>query len=83
MRIITGAFAFFESSAGIAIDTAPPPLLPKPPPVYSQISTTWDGSMPTQRAMPVDASRPTLCVEPCRYSLPFCQYAIALRVSIG
>jgi len=51
IRIITGAFAFFESSAGIDIDTAPGPLLPKPPPVYSQMSTTCAGSMPTQRAI--------------------------------
>ena len=35
MRIITGAFAFFDSSAGIVHDTAPVALLPKPPPVYS------------------------------------------------
>jgi hypothetical protein len=27
--------------------------------------------------------RMTLWVEPCRNSFPFCQYAIALRVSIG
>ena len=43
MRIITGALAFFESSAGIAIEMAPGILLPKPPPVYSLISTTCFG----------------------------------------
>ena len=82
MRIITGALAFFESSAGIDIETAPPPLLPKPPPVYSQISMTSDGSMPTQRAM-LPRVCATLCVDAWMNSLPFCQYAIALRVSIG
>ena len=82
MRIITGAFAFFESSAGMAIETAPPPLLPNPPPVYSQISTTSFGSMPTHLAT-ASTVRTTLWVEQCRWSLPFCQNAIALRVSIG
>ena len=72
MRIITGALAFFDNSAGIAIDTAPAPLLPNPPPVYSQISTTSAGVMPTQRAMPATVAA-TLCVEPWRYSFPFCQ----------
>ena len=72
MRIITGAFAFFESSAGIAIDTAPGILLPKPPPVYSLMMTTLSGVRPVQRA--TDATVCTvLCVEPCRKSLPFCQ----------
>jgi hypothetical protein len=74
--------AFFERSAGIAIEIAPPPLLPKPPPVYSLTSTTSDASIPTQRATG-STVRATLCVEPYRYSLPFCQCAIALRVSIG
>ena len=50
MRIITGAFAFFESSAGIAIETAPGILLPKPPPVYSLTITTLSGVSPVQRA---------------------------------
>jgi hypothetical protein len=72
MRIITGAFALRESNAGIAIDTAPPPLLPNPPPVYSQIRTTCSGGMPTQRAMP-STVRCTLCVEAWMNSLPFCQ----------
>ena len=39
------------AAPGWRIDTAPPPLLPNPPPVYSQMSTTCDGSMPTHRAM--------------------------------
>jgi hypothetical protein len=34
MRIITGAFAFFESRAGTTVKTELEPLLPKPPPVY-------------------------------------------------
>jgi hypothetical protein len=65
MRIITGALAFLDRSAGIAIETAPPPLLPKPPPVYSHTSTTRDGSMPTHRATG-STVRTTLCVDPCR-----------------
>ena len=72
MRIITGAFAFLDSSAGMADDTAPAPLLPKPPPVYSQISTTSSGGMPTQLATPARV-KATLCVERCRNNLPFCQ----------
>jgi hypothetical protein len=44
MRIITGAPAFFESSAGIMQCTEPVARLPKPPPVYSVISTTSLGS---------------------------------------
>ena len=82
MRIITGALAFFDSSAGIAIDTAPPPLLPKPPPVYSLISTRSFGAMPHQRAT-ASTERTTLWVEQCRCSLPCCQNAMALRVSSG
>ena len=39
-------------------------------------------SMPTQRATSATVCT-VLCVEPCRYSLPFCQYAIAVRVSSG
>ena len=83
MRIITGALAFFESSAGIAIDTAPRALA----------AETAAGVLADQHDVRRRRCRPsarcrrpcaaTLCVEPCRYSLPFCQYAIALRVSIG
>src|SRR6185295_4979307 len=58
------------------------PLLPKPPPQYSLISTMFAASIPSQFASG-SMVRATLCVEPCRNSLPFCQYAIALRVSIG
>ena len=72
MRIITGAFAFFESSAGIAIEMAPGILLPKPPPVYSLMITTLSGVMPVQRATEATVCT-VLCVEPCRWSLPFCQ----------
>ncbi len=82
MRIITGAPACFESNAGIALDTAPAPLLPNPPPVYSLISTIFDASIPSHAASG-STVRETLCVDPFRNSLPFCQYAIALRVSIG
>ena len=40
MRIMTGAPVFFASSAGTATVCVPGILLPKPPPVYSLISTT-------------------------------------------
>ena len=66
----------------MTIDTAPAPLLPNPPPQYSLTSTMFDASMPSQFASG-SMVRATLCVEPWRNSLPFCQYAIALRVSIG
>ena len=82
MRIITGAPAFLDSSAGTTIEIAPAPLLPKPPPQYSLTSTMFDASMPSQLARG-SSVRATLCVEPWRYSFPFCQYAIALRDSIG
>ena len=64
MRIITGAFAFFESSAGIAVNTDDEPLLPNPPPVYSLMMTTFSRSMPTQRAT-APTVRIVLCVEQC------------------
>ena len=72
MRIITGAFAFFESSAGMTWVIEPATLLPKPPPVYSLMITTSLGSMPTQRATAATVCA-VLCVEQCMYSLPFCQ----------
>ncbi len=56
----------------MAIEMAPAPLLPKPPPQYSLTSTMSSGSMPTQRAIG-STVRMTLCVEPFRNSLPFCQ----------
>ncbi len=56
----------------MAIETAPAPLLPKPPPVYSEMSTSFDGSMPIQRATP-STVRTRLCVEQCRKHLSFCQ----------
>jgi hypothetical protein len=64
MRIMTGAFAFFESSAATAVNTEDDPLLPKPPPVYSLMITTLAGSMPTQRATALTV-RIVLCVEQC------------------
>ncbi len=82
MRIITGALAFFDSSAGITVNTELEPLLPNPPPVYSLMMTTSDGWMPTQRAT-AETVRMTLCVEQCMYNLPLRQYAIAVRVSSG
>ena len=72
IRIITGAFAFFESSAGIAMEIAPATLLPNAPPQYSLISTTLFGSIPTQRATAGTVCI-VLCVEQCRNSFPFCQ----------
>ena len=65
MRIITGALAFFASSAGMAIECAPGILLPKPPPVYSLTMTTLSSGTPTQRATGPTVCA-TLCVEPCR-----------------
>ena len=43
MRIITGAPVFFASSAGTATVCVPGILLPKPPPVYSLMTTTCVG----------------------------------------
>ena len=45
MRIITGALAFFDSSAGMMAEMPPVILLPNPPPVYSLMKTTLSGSM--------------------------------------
>ena len=64
MRIITGAFAFFDSSAATAVNTDDDPLLPNPPPVYSLMITTLAGSMPTHRATALTV-RIVLCVEQC------------------
>ena len=65
MRIITGAPIFFARSAGTATVCVPGILLPKPPPVYSLMSTTCSGRMPTHRATEATV-RTTLCVEQCR-----------------
>src|SRR5260221_12989744 len=62
---MTGAPAFFDSSAGITIETAPAPLLPNPPPQYSLIKTTFDASMPSQPASG-STVRATLWVDPER-----------------
>ena len=73
MRIITGALAFFDSSAGIAIDTAPGALAAEP--AAGVLADEHDlrrlDADPARDA--VHACCATLCVEPCRYSLPFCQ----------
>ena len=82
MRIITGRPVFFDSKAGIAIVCAPGIFPPNPPPQYSLMTTTSLCGMPTQPDT-LATVRATDCVEPCRYSLPFCQYAIAVRGSIG
>src|ERR1051325_11333691 len=75
MRIITGTpLSFFDSIAGMQVETAPPPLLPTPPPVYSLINTTCCGVMPHQRAT-LGSVCATLCVDAWMYSLPFCQAA--------
>ena len=64
MRIITGALAFLASSAGIMQITAPVARLPKPPPVYSVISTTFSPGMFIHRE--IDATVCTaLCVPVC------------------
>ena len=54
--------------------------LPNPPPQYSLTRTMFDASIASQLASG-SSVRATLWVEPWRYSLPFCQYAIALRDS--
>ena len=51
IRIITGALAFFDKSAGITRVTPPVILLPKPPPVYSLMRTTLPTSMFSHLAM--------------------------------
>ncbi len=61
---MTGAFAFFDSSAGMTVDTSPVILLPNPPPVYSLITTTSVGSMPTSWATAGTVCA-VLCVEQC------------------
>ena len=60
MRIITGAPAFLASSAGIMHCTEPVARLPKPPPVYSVMSTTSAGSSRIQRAIEA-----TVCTALC------------------
>ena len=50
MRIITGRPVFFASSAGMAMLCAPGILLPKPPPVYSLMTTTSSGLIPVHCA---------------------------------
>jgi hypothetical protein len=42
---ITGRLVFFESMAGMDMLTAPTALLPKPPPQYSLMKTSCEGSM--------------------------------------
>ena len=73
MRIITGAPAFFDSSAGIAIDTAPPPLLPKPPPQYSLIRTMFDGVDAEPAGERIERPGRRSASTRGDNSLPFCQ----------
>ena len=40
MRIITGAFSFFDKSAGMTLVIVPVALLPKPPPGIWLMTTT-------------------------------------------
>ena len=72
MRIITGAFSFFDSSAGIIDVIVPVALLPNPPPVYWLMTTTSFGSRPIHRDSEPTVCT-TLCVEQWTYTLPFCQ----------
>jgi hypothetical protein len=65
IRSITGVPVFLAISAGIAMLCDPGILLPKPPPVYSLMSTTSSGLRPTRRAM-FGTVCAVLCVEPCR-----------------
>ena len=51
IRIITGALAFFDRSAGIISEMPAVTLLPKPPPVYSLTRTTLLTSMFNHLAM--------------------------------
>ena len=60
-RIITGAFSFFDSSAGITRVSAPVILLPNPPPVYSLMKTILSSSMCIQRAIAATVWK-VLCV---------------------
>src|SRR6185295_11232784 len=62
MRIITGAFSFFDRRAGIIAVIVPVALLPKPPPVYSLMTTTSFGSRCSQRDIDPTVCT-TLCVE--------------------
>ena len=79
---MTGRPILRESAAGTAMIGEPAILLPKPPPQYSATSTTSSASMSSMAAT-TGRVRAVLCVEPCRKSLPFCQYAMQLRGSIG
>ncbi len=69
---MTGALAFFASSAGMIDVCVPVALLPNPPPVYWLMITTSFCSMWSHRATDATVCT-TLCVEQCRNSLPFCQ----------
>ena len=86
-RIITGAPTFLERMAGMMAEMALVILLPKPPPVYSLMTTIllrsgWPLSSikPSQRAI-AGAVCAVLWVEQCTKTFPFCQYAMAVRVS--
>ena len=72
MRIITGALAFFEQQRRDRHRDGAAALAAESAAQYSLTSTMSSASMPTQRATG-STVRATLCVEQCRYSLPFCQ----------
>ena len=61
-------------------EIAPVILLPNPPPVYSLTTTTWSVGIPSHRETPRTVWA-VLCVPVNTWTLPFCQYAITVRVS--
>ena len=79
---MTGRPILRDSTAGTAMIGTPAILLPKPPPQYSPIITTSSTSIPAMAATGPRV-RSVLCVEPCRKSFPFCQYAMQERGSMG
>ena len=72
MRIITGAPVFFASSAGMAIVCVAGDLAAEAAAGVLADDDDLLASTPTHRATDATVCA-TLCVEPCRYSLPFCQ----------
>jgi hypothetical protein len=82
MRIITGAFAFFDEERRDGLETAPPPFAAEP--AAGVLADQHD-----LRGIDADPARARAARlrdalrRQWMNSLPFCQYAIALRVSIG